>query len=80
MLFLLVVEGLSRFIKKAKADGDFKGIQISSGLAITHLLFVDDILIFCDGYCRGLQTLCQGMDLFRWATGMVINDEKLIVN
>ena len=80
LLFLLVVEGLSRFIKKSKADGDFKGIQISPGHAITHLLFVDDILIFCDGSRRGLQSLCQGMDLFHRATGMVINDEKLIVN
>lgn len=80
LLFLLVVEGLSRFLKKANTDGEFRGIQISPGLAITHLLSVDDIFIFFDGSHRGLQTLCQGMDLFHSATGMVINEYKLTIN
>ena len=80
LLFLLVAEVLSRFIKKAKADGDFKGINISPSLAITHLLFVDDILIFCDSSHRGLQTLVEGMDLFWRAIGMLINDDKLTIN
>ena len=42
LLFLLVVEGLSHFILKAKEDGSFKGIPISEVLYITHLLFVDE--------------------------------------
>ena len=46
LLFLVVAEGLSRFILAAKADGSFKGIPISEVLFITHLLFVDDVLIF----------------------------------
>lgn len=49
LLFLLVGEGLSRFLKKAHSEGDFRGIHISQVLAITYLLFVNDILIFCDG-------------------------------
>ena len=55
LLFLLVAEGLSKFPKKAHSDGDFRGIYVSQALAITHLLFVDDILIFCDGSRRRLQ-------------------------
>ena len=46
LLFLLVAEGLSRFILAAKVVGSFKGILVSEVLFITHLLFVDDILIF----------------------------------
>lgn len=80
LLFLLVAEGLSRFIKKSKADGDFRGINISSGLAITHLLFVDHILIFYDGSCRGLQLLAEGMDLFQRENEMLINEDKSTVN
>lgn len=76
LLFLLVAEGLSRFLKKAFAEGDFKGISISPNLVITHLLFVDDILIFCDGSRRSLQTLRQGLGLFQIASGMEINEEK----
>lgn len=80
LLFLLVAKGLRRFLIKAKAYGDFRGINISPGLAITHLLFVDDILIFCNGSRRGIQLLSEGMDLFRRATGMLINEEKSTVN
>jgi hypothetical protein len=43
--FLLVVESLSRLLKKAKAEGHFSGLKVSIGLVITHLLFVDDVLI-----------------------------------
>ena len=48
LLFILAAEGLIRFILETKVVGSFKGIPISEVLYITHLLFVDDILIFCD--------------------------------
>ena len=41
---------------------------------------MDDILIFCDDSRRGLQILCQGLDLFHSATGMVINEDKSTIN
>ena len=45
LLFLLVAEGLSRDLREAKRQSSLKGIQISQNLYITHLLFVDDVLI-----------------------------------
>lgn len=45
-------------------------------MVITHLLFVDDILIFRDGSWRSLQTLRHGLGLFHIATGVEINEEK----
>lgn len=80
LLSLLVVEGLSIFKKKAHSDGDFRGIYVSQTLAITHLLFVDDILIFYDGSRHGLQKLCHGLYLFHIASSMVINDDKSSIN
>lgn len=80
LLFLLVREGLSRYLKKALEEGYFKGIAISTNLNILHLLFVDDILIFCDGCRRSLQSLRYGLDLFHIATGMEINAEKSLIN
>lgn len=80
LLFLLVTEGLNIFINKAHSDGDFWGIYVSQALAITHLLFVDDILIFCDGSRCGLQKLCQGLDMFHIASSMVINNDKSTIN
>ena len=49
LLFLLVAEGLSRALDEAKRMGRFSGICIGEQLAITHLLFVDDVMIFCSG-------------------------------
>ena len=46
LLFLLVAEGMSMAILDAKRRSIFEGIRISTNLNITHLLFVDNILIF----------------------------------
>ena len=80
LLFLLVVEGLSRFIDHAKRRGAFKGVPISDALSISHLLFVDDILIFYDGSHRDVDKLCDGMGLLQAATSMEINVQKLTIS
>jgi hypothetical protein len=67
LLFLLV---------GANLGGRFSGIKISNGLTITHLLFFDDILIFCDGLKRDADILSEGLILFRIATSMRINAQK----
>ena len=79
LLFLLVVEGLKHFLNQAKRGGGFKGIPISNVLYISHLLFVDEILIFCDGSCKDIDKLCEGLDLLQVATGIVINVHKYFV-
>jgi hypothetical protein len=76
LLFLLVVECLSHFLIEAKSVGNFRGIKISPGLYISHLLFVDDILIFCDGSRQDIEKLSEGLLLFKHATGMEINAQK----
>jgi len=49
LLFLLVAEGLSQLIQKAKREGKVKGIEAAVNMNISHLLFVDDILVFTNG-------------------------------
>ena len=46
LLFLFVIEGLSRMINEAKLKGSLSGINISCVPHITHLLFVDDVILF----------------------------------
>ena len=76
LLFLLVAEGLSRYLKDAVSRGGFGGIRLRGGLTITHLLFVDDILIFCNGSRGDTECLVAGLNLFKRATGMIINEGK----
>ena len=46
LLFLLVIEGLSLLIGKVKTQGDLHGNKYNSSLSITHLLFVNDVVLF----------------------------------
>ena len=46
LLFIIVIEGLSLLIEDAQTNGRIKGINISSQLSLTHLLFVDDVILF----------------------------------
>jgi hypothetical protein len=46
LLFILAAEGLSKAIDTTTRAGNFQGIQVAPGMRITHLLLMDDVLIF----------------------------------
>jgi len=73
LVFLLVDEGLSRFLFEARSSKNFGGVQILHVLYISHLLFVDGILIFCDGSRRYTNKLIEGLELFKIANRMLVN-------
>ena len=79
LLFLLVAEGLSRALSHEKWHGAFKGMVISHKLRLSHLLFIDDILIFCDDSRRDEKTLEKTMNILKKETCMVVNDQKSIL-
>eukprot|EP00253_Pinus_taeda_P022843 PITA_22843 len=72
LLFLLVAEGLSRLIHKARSEEKVKGIEVAINLYITHLLFVDDILIFTNGSHSELKEFKCIFDLFLKATAIPV--------
>ena len=76
LLFLIVMEGLSRLIASAKRNGDISGLKIMEHYYLTHLLFVDDILIFINGSVRDSTALNDILQLFCKATSMEINRGK----
>ena len=49
LLFLIVVEGMSRALLSAKECGDLHGISLGNDISISHVLFVDDIVMVLDG-------------------------------
>ena len=57
MFFSLVVEGLGRALADGKVRGLFHGIPITHTLVLTHLLFVDDVHILCNGQRDDVETL-----------------------
>lgn len=76
LLFLMVIEGFSLLLKLAKVDKHFFGIQLSPGLSITHLLFVDDVLVFGRGSVQDWKYFSDILKLFCTASGMQIGPHK----
>ena len=76
LLFILVIEGLSLLIEDANRNGKIKGIKISSQLFLTHLLFVDDVILFGLGSFEEWMAFKVILDTFCEASGMCININK----
>jgi hypothetical protein len=75
-LFFLVVEGLSRVMEEARRTMSFQGISFGNLVRLTHLLFVDDVLIFFQCTTADCLTLKNIMTFFSVATSMIINGIK----
>eukprot|EP00253_Pinus_taeda_P017857 PITA_17857 len=70
------MEALSRLIISAKRDGSIRGLKITDECYLTHLLFVDDVLILLDGSIQDTSTFIHILGLFSHATGMEVNRLK----
>lgn len=76
ILLLLVMEGLSHNIMVEFKGGRLQGIKITNECWLTHLLFVDDILIFLNGSVGDLTVIRSIFSLFMLATSMELNKHK----
>lgn len=73
---MLAAKGLSILIKHAKGRSDIKGAWVAEDLTITHLWFMDDVLLFCDIYRRDISTIKEVFFLFQKAKWMLFNFQK----
>lgn len=63
-LFLLVVDGLSKLLKEAVNHNELQGLLVGKAFSITHLLFIDDIMLFCFENERNLKNMLEILDIF----------------
>ena len=78
-LFLLIADALSKLIYHAKRVGSYKGIMVTSSNELSHILFVDDVVMMGEGTWEKFRGVEQILDLYKKATGMHINVEKSIL-
>ena len=63
-------------ISKYHNEGMISGIKFLDEVIVTHLLFVDDVILFGLGNIKDWKVLHSLLYLFYNATGMEINAEK----
>ncbi|KAL0444692.1 UNVERIFIED_CONTAM: hypothetical protein Slati_2191900 [Sesamum latifolium] len=64
-------------IRSAETEGAIQGVSVArSAPPISHLLFADDTLIFCQATREALTSLQQVLSIFEAALGLQINKHK----
>ena len=74
------MEGLSKLIDSEKRSGRLRDLNIIDQFTLSHLPFVDDILIFLSGSVQDIMSMKEALKLFSSATGMEINKGKSTIS
>jgi hypothetical protein len=77
LLFCLAEEVLSRALTMAAAAGSLLPMSYCCGVSLpTHILYADDVIIFCMGIKRNIRTLLNIFQRYSDVAGQVINNAK----
>lgn len=76
LIFVIAMEYLSRVLNKVGDKEDFKFHERRNNMKLNHLMFVDDVLIFCNGDYRSVSRMLQGLELFSRTSGLYPNPDK----
>ncbi len=80
LLFLLIMEVLSRMLRRTKEAGLIKGFKAGNSaeedLSVSYLLFADDTIVFCDADPEQLLHLRMVLSCFEAVTGLGVNMAK----
>ena len=80
LLFLLIIEVLSRILKKTKESGFIQGFHVgpinSTGIRISHLLFANETILFCDASRKQILSIRLVLTCFQAFTGLKVNVGK----
>lgn len=75
-LFVIAMNILSLMLNKAAEDGKFNYHHNCDKAKLTHLCFVDDLLIFLDGSLNSVQNVLQVLHEFEERSGLAISLPK----
>lgn len=67
-------------LQKAKREGNLRGVNVYRGSpSITHLLFVDDSIIFGEATYRGRDVVKDILSCYEKALGQQVNFDKSVI-
>ena len=80
LLFLLIMEVLSRMLRRSVERGFIRGFQVGRGdmtkVSVSHLLYAYDTILFCDAHPKQLLYIRMVLNCFEVVTGLKVNMNK----
>ncbi|XP_074306147.1 uncharacterized protein LOC141641381 [Silene latifolia] len=76
LIFCICMEYLTRVMEYATRRWYFRYHPLCKSLKLTHLLFADDLLMFCKGDIRSIMLLLRALSTFSATSGLKVNAAK----
>lgn len=76
LLFVICMEFLSRMIKRETATAAFRFHQFCEDIRLSHLIFADDVVLFCRGDLSSVKILMGCLRRFEEISGLAVNVAK----
>ena len=77
LIFLVMMEVFSKMMKRAEGVGLFRGFRVDGrqggGVCVSHLLFADDMILFCDADEEQILHVRMLLLCFQAVTGLKVN-------
>ncbi|XP_063948034.1 uncharacterized protein LOC135152130 [Daucus carota subsp. sativus] len=77
-LFVLAMEVLTATLNQATSTGDFKYHSRTKEVGISHLIFADDVMLFCHGDNTSVRILLEAVEAFSSMSGLYPNNSKCV--
>ncbi|XP_074318562.1 uncharacterized protein LOC141655376 [Silene latifolia] len=76
LIFCICMEYLTRVMEYATGKWYFRYHPLCKSLKLTHLLFADDLLMFCKGDIKSIMLLLRALSTFSETSGLKVNASK----
>ncbi|XP_074292053.1 uncharacterized protein LOC141618891 [Silene latifolia] len=76
LIFTICMEYLTRILDYATHQWYFRYHPLCAGIKLNHLLFADDLMLFCKGDVRSMMLLLRAISTFSASSGLRVNASK----